>query len=164
MTRSSFRLPDLPIDDIAIPYLYQNRTYQKLPYYQLLHYPIGGLMTTVDDLSHFLIAQMNHGVYNGTRILQNETVTLMHTIQPPGNIYYNFHYGLGWMIVKAPIEKNVYIGHSGDIPGLHSRMYMDQSENIGIICFFNSDRSTQLKKFVSIMIQYLLLEKGERFL
>jgi CubicO group peptidase (beta-lactamase class C family) len=164
MTRSSFRLPDLPIDDVAIPYLYQNRTYQKLPYYQLLHYPIGGLMTTVDDLSHFLIAQMNHGVYNGTRILQNETVTLMHTIQPPGNIYYNFHYGLGWMIVKAPIEKNVYIGHSGDIPGLHSRMYMDQSENIGIICFFNSDRSTQLKKFVSIMIQYLLFEKGERFL
>ncbi|HUS98981.1 MAG TPA: serine hydrolase domain-containing protein [Candidatus Thermoplasmatota archaeon] len=164
MTHTSFRLPDLPVDDVAIPYLYQNRTYEKLPYYQLLHYPIGGLMTTVGDLSHFLIAHMNHGVYNGTRILQNETVALMHTIQPPGNIYYNFHYGLGWMIVKRPVEKNAYIGHSGDIPGLHTRMYMDQSENSGIICFFNSDRSTYRTKFVSILIQHILFEKGQHLL
>ncbi|MCX6663010.1 MAG: serine hydrolase [Euryarchaeota archaeon] len=161
MTHTSFRLPDLPIDDVAIPYLYQNRTYEKLPYYQLLHYPIGGLMTTVDDLSHFLSAHMNHGDYNGTRILQEETVELMHTIQPPGNIYYNFHYGLGWMIIKPLIGKKIYIGHSGDIPGLHTRMYMDQSENTGIICFFNSDRSTYMKKFVSIMIQNLLFAKAE---
>ncbi|VVB62331.1 D-aminopeptidase [uncultured archaeon] len=72
MIHTSFRLPDLPIDDVAVPYLYENKTYVKLHYYQLLHYPIGGLMTTVDDLSHFLIAHMNHGIYNGTRILQND--------------------------------------------------------------------------------------------
>jgi CubicO group peptidase (beta-lactamase class C family) len=161
MKQTSFRLPDLNIDDVAIPYLYQNRTYEKLPYYQLLHYPIGGLMTTVDDLSHFLIAHMNHGVYNGTRILQNETVTLMHTIQPPGNIYYNFHYGLGFMIEETLIGKNVYIGHSGDIPGVHTRMFMNQTHNTGIICFFNSDRSTYMKKFVSVMIQNILFAKAE---
>ncbi|DAC72432.1 MAG TPA: hypothetical protein DSN98_05180 [Thermoplasmata archaeon] len=161
MTRTGFRLPDLPIDDVAIPYLHQNRTYEKLPYYQVLHYPIGGLMTTVVDLSHFLIAQMNYGVYNGTRILKNETVTLMHTIQPPGNIYYNFHYGLGWMIVKTPLGKNVYGGHSGDIPGVHTRMFMDQSDNTGIICFFNSDRSSSMKKLVSLIIQSLLFSKAE---
>jgi CubicO group peptidase (beta-lactamase class C family) len=162
MTRTGFRLPDLPIDNVAFPYLYQNRTYEKLPHYQLLHYPIGGLMTTVGDLSCFLIAHMNHGVYNGTRILQNDTVTLMHTIQPPGNIYYNFHYGLGWMIVKNPLRRNDYIGHSGDIPGVHTRMFMDPSDNTGIICFFNSDRSTYVKKFVSLLIQNLLFAKAEQ--
>lgn len=161
MTQTSFRLPDLPIDDVAIPYVYQNRTYEKLPYYQLLHYPVGGLMTSVDDLSHFLIAHMNHGVYNGTRILQEETVELMHTIQPPGNTYYNFRYGLGWMIEETPIGNHVYMGHSGDIPGVHTRMFMDQSDNTGIICFFNSDRSTYMKKFVSIIIQHLLFAKAE---
>ena len=162
MTHTSFRLPDLPIENIAIPYIYQNMTYENLPYYQLLHYPIGGLMTTVDDLSHFLIAHMNNGIYNGTRILQNETVTLMHTIQPPGNKYLNFRYGLGWMIVETPIEKKVYIGHSGDIPGLHTRMYIDSSENTGIICLFNSDRSTFMKKFVSSLIQHLLFTKAKQ--
>jgi CubicO group peptidase (beta-lactamase class C family) len=162
MTRTGFCLPDLPIEDVAFPYLYQNRTYEKLPHYQLLHYPIGGLMTTVDDLSHFLIAHMNHGVYNGTRILQDETVSLMHTIQPPGNIYFNFHYGLGWMIVKNPLKKNVFSGHSGDIPGVHTRMFMNQSDNTGIICFFNSDRSTFVKKFVSFLIHNLLFSKAEQ--
>jgi len=150
MIHTSFCLPDLPINNVAIPYIYQNTTYEKLSYYQLLHYPIGGLMTTVDDLSHFLIAHMNYGINNGTRILQNETVTLMHTIQPPGNTYYNFHYGLGWMIVEAPIGKNVYIGHR------------DPSENTGIICFFNSDRSTSMKKCVSLLIQHLLFAKAKQ--
>jgi len=164
MTRTGFRLPDLSIDDVAYPYLFQNRTYEKLPHYQLLHYPIGGLMTTIDDLSNYLIAHMNHGIYNGTRILQNETVTLMHTIQPPGNIYENFRYGLGWMIVEKPLRKNIYIGHSGDIPGTHTRMYIDQQDNIGIICFFNSDRSTYVKKFVSLLIQNLLFSKGEHLI
>jgi CubicO group peptidase (beta-lactamase class C family) len=161
MTHTSFCLPDLPLDDVAVPYLYQNRTYEPLPYYQLLHYPIGGLMTTVEDLSHFLIAHMNKGVYNGTRILENETVTLMHTIQPPGNVYYNFHYGLGFMVLTPLFEDTQYIGHSGDIPGSHTRMYMDPSENTGIICFFNSDRSTMMKKFVSLVMQHLLFEKAD---
>jgi CubicO group peptidase (beta-lactamase class C family) len=164
MTCTSFRLPDLPIDDVAFPYLFHDGIYEKLPHYQLLHYPIGGLMTTVEDLSCFLIAHMNGGVYNGTRILQNDTVALMHTIQPPGNIYYNYRYGLGWMILEKPLRKKVYIGHSGDIPGTHTRMYIDLSDNTSIICFFNSDRSTYLKKFISLLIQNLLFIKAEQLL
>ncbi len=161
MTRTGFRLPDLPIEEVAFPYLYQNRTYEKLPHYQLLHYPIGGLMTTVDDVTCFLIAHMNHGVYNSTRILEKETVSLMHTVQPPGNIYKNFRYGLGWMIIEKPLRKTAYIGHSGDIPGAHTRMFINQADNTSIICFFNSDRSTSLEKFVSLLIQNLLFLKAE---
>jgi len=105
---------------------------------------------------------MNQGVYQGIRILQNDTVTLMHTIQPPGNTYYNFHYGLGWMIVNAPFEHTVYIGHSGDIPGVHTRMFFNPSDHTGIICFFNLDRSTFGEKVVSFLIQHLLFEKAQQ--
>jgi CubicO group peptidase (beta-lactamase class C family) len=104
---------------------------------------------------------MNQGVSNGTRILQNDTVTLMHTIQPPGNIYRNFHYGLGFMIIEKPLQHITYIGHSGDIPGAHTRMYINQAKNISIICFFNSDRSTTLEKFISLLIQNLLFIQAE---
>ena len=162
MTHTGFRLPDLPLEDVAYPDLFQNRTFVQLPHYQLLHYPIGGLMTTVEDLSVFLIAHMNHGVYNGTRILQNETVTIMHTIQPPGNIYKNFRYGLGWMIIEKPLRKTALIGHSGDIPGSHTRMFINQATNISIICFFNADRSTTLEKFISLLIQNLLFVKAKQ--
>ena len=66
------------------------------------------------------------------------------------------------MIVETPIGKNVYIGHSGDIPGLHTRMFINPSENTGIICFFNSDRSASMEKFVSLLIQYLLFTKAKQ--
>ncbi len=65
------------------------------------------------------------------------------------------------MIIETPIGKKAYIGHSGDIPGLHTRMYIDSSENTGIICFFNSDRSTSMEKFVSSLIQHLLFTKAK---
>jgi CubicO group peptidase (beta-lactamase class C family) len=162
MTHTSFRLSDLPLDDVAIPYIYNNRTYEPLPYYQLLHYPVAGLLTTPEDLSHFLIAHMNHGVYNHTRILTNATVDLMHTIQPPGNLDYNYRYGLGWMIEEKRLHTEVLIGHTGDIPGVHTRMFMDEKDHVGIICFFNSDRTTSLKMFISLLIQNLLFSKTKR--
>ncbi len=162
MTHSGFRLPELPIGNVAIPYVYQERTYKALPYYQLLHYPVAGLLTTADDLSHVLIAQMNHGVYNGTRILSNETIKLMQSVQPPGNIYYNYRYGLGWMIEEKPLRHSILIGHTGDIPGVHTRMFMDSDELTGIICLFNSDRSTYTKMLVSVLIQNLLFAKAHR--
>jgi CubicO group peptidase (beta-lactamase class C family) len=162
MTHTSFRLPDLPINNTAIPYLYKDGTYEPLPYYQLLHYPVAGLLTTAQDLSHFLIAQMNHGVYNGTRILSNETVELMHSVQPPGNRYYNYRYGLGWMIEEKQLGHRVLIGHTGDIPGVHTRMFMESDEHTGIICLFNSDRSTYQKMFISLLIQNLLFSKASR--
>jgi CubicO group peptidase (beta-lactamase class C family) len=161
MTHTSFRLSDLPLDDVAIPYLYSKRTYQSLPYYQLLHYPVAGLYTTPEDLSHFLIAHMNHGVFNTTRILSNTSVQLMHTVQPPGNLYYNYRYGLGWMIEEKKLHTEVLIGHTGDIPAVHTRMFLNEKDLIGIICFFNSDRSTHVKMFISLLIQNLLFFKAE---
>jgi CubicO group peptidase (beta-lactamase class C family) len=163
MTHTSFRLADIPLNDVAIPYTYRNRTYEKHPYYQLLHYPVAGLLTTTGDLSHFLIAQMNHGVYNTTRILTNDTVDLMHTIQPPGNPYYNYRYGLGWMIEEKRLPHAILVGHTGDIPGVHTRMFMNQKDHTGIICLFNADRSTYQEMFVSLLIQRLLFSKAQWF-
>lgn len=161
MTHTGFRLSDLPTEDVAIPYLYHNRSYDPLPYYQLLHYPVAGLLTTAEDLLHFLIAQMNHGVYQNIRILANDTVDLMQTIQPPGNRYYNYRYGLGWMIEEKPFQHTTIIGHTGDIPGVHTRMFMNPNEHTGVICLFNSDRSTPTKMLVSLLIQNLLFAKAD---
>jgi CubicO group peptidase (beta-lactamase class C family) len=160
MTHTSFRLADFNIDDVAISYIYQHGKYEKLPYYQLLHYPAGGLRTSLQDLSHFLIAYMNQGVYNDTRILKAETVEEMHKIQPPGNKYNHFYYGLAWMVEKR--IGSTFIGHSGYIPGVRTYMFMRQSDNTGVIYFFNSGRLTILCGFVNIVIQNLLFFKADR--
>jgi CubicO group peptidase (beta-lactamase class C family) len=100
-------------------------------YYRARFYPAGGLYTTVSDLSHFLIAHMNDGVYNGTRILKKETVALMHATQPGNQI----GYGLGWW--SANINDMYLTGHDGLIPGCNTWMYYNQTENIGVIFFAN---------------------------
>jgi CubicO group peptidase (beta-lactamase class C family) len=148
MHNTSFNLSTLNIDNVAIPYQYSLGNYYQInelpsqfggitppePYWRLRCYPAGGLYTTVNDLSHFLIAHMNDGIYQDTRILKKETVDLMHTIQPNNAI----QYGLAWM--NHPIGlKYTAMGHGGDIMGVDTWMLYVPSEDIGVIYFANGN-------------------------
>jgi len=100
MTNSSFRIRDIKRMQRAIPYLLRGNLHVRLPFYPVPDSAAGGLVTSVEDLSHFLIAHMNNGTYNDVRILENSSIELMHTD-------YNSHYdpdslvscryGFGWM-------------------------------------------------------------------
>ena len=78
MLDTSFEISDLDQNRLATPYLYYFRIYVPLPDYEMdgACAAAGGLRTTILDLSHFLIAQMNGGVYGGVRILKEETYHL----------------------------------------------------------------------------------------
>ena len=106
-------------------------------------YPVGGLYTTVTDLSHFFIAHMNGGVWNGVRILEENTVEEIHQIQPPGipdQVGDPTYYGLGWTIIENPMIFNVTLsGHGGGIYGVNTWMYSIPNENVGVIFFSNGD-------------------------
>jgi CubicO group peptidase (beta-lactamase class C family) len=152
MYNSSFNLSYLDLDNVAIPYHYYNDEYytiNNLPddlwrwwdtppskHYRYLHYPSGGFYSSVSDLSHFLIMHMNGGVYNGVRILREDTVEEMHKIQPPG-IYYM---GLAWFYTRGRFG-NFFAGHEGDHVGAHSSMKIHYPINeYGVIYFVNGDR------------------------
>ena len=105
MYNSSFRLRDHDIDSIAVPYEHKNGGYFRHPHYGAhLVYPAITLRTSTEEFSHFLIAHMNNGVWNGVRILEESTVELMHRAHFSPNDKYN--YGLGWTIKKKSIWKN----------------------------------------------------------
>ena len=89
----------------------------------------------VIDLSHFLIAHINDGIYNGVRILSKDSIDEMHKIQYYGNNRYNFDYGLGWQIWKR--GGKTYIGHTGGLYGVATKMVFRKSDNVGIIYFMN---------------------------
>ena len=42
-------------------------------------YPAGDIYLTASDMARYLAAQLNGGVYKGTRILSEESVRDMHT-------------------------------------------------------------------------------------
>ena len=156
MYNTSFNLSELDIDQVAIPYHYykSQHTYLHINelsiddnihpslYWRILNYPAGGLYSTVSDLSHFLIAHVNGGVYKGVRILNSETIEEMHRIQPPGNFNAMIaaHYGLAWLFKVHPLFFNITLmGHYGLNFGVASIMYHIPTEDIRVIFMTNAD-------------------------
>lgn len=176
MHNTSFNLSELNIDNVAIPYHYYKENHEYIhinelniddevhpsKYWKLLNYPAGGLYSTVSDLSHFLIAHANEGVWNNVRILNKETIDEMHTIQPPGN--YNpmiaAHYGLAWLFKIDPLIFNITLmGHYGLNIGVSGIMYCIPTENIRVIFLANSDALTGITMVVNL-IEISLFRKG----
>lgn len=150
MKNTSFDFSSLDRGNVARPYGYFCKLFFPLPKYELyLFDPAAGLWTTAEDLSHFLMMHLNGGVYNGKRILKEENVCLMHSIQCPdcydlllGNFLggeLTLRHGLGWMHINLLGHK--LEGHAGGAPGYNCHMYVlrddESSEDIGLVLMGN---------------------------
>jgi len=135
MYNTSFRLKDLNISNIAVPYDYNKGTYFAHPNYGMyVIHPACSLRTSVEDYSHFLIAHMNGGVWNNVSILNESTVEMMHIAHFSPEDKYN--YGYGWE-VKNPLFGKNYYGHSGGWPGVHNQVTVKPNKNMSVIIFSN---------------------------
>jgi CubicO group peptidase (beta-lactamase class C family) len=166
MYNTSFNLSTLNLDNVAIPYHYYQGEYYQInelsfiygeetppqPYWKIRCYPAGGLYTTINDLSHFLIAHMNDGIYQNIRILEKDTVALMHTINPDNEI----KYGLAWMERSFSLRHSA-TGHGGDLVGADTWMLYMPSENIGIIYFANGNAAFRPFSSISYYATSILL-------
>jgi CubicO group peptidase (beta-lactamase class C family) len=158
-----FNLADINLSEVAVPYQYFQGDYLKITelnwagnppgdiYYRMLHYPVGGLYISAMDLSHFLVAHMNDGEYNGTRIISKDTLDEMHHNQPPLS-----GYGLAWYY-SSTIYGWIFSGHEGDIPGYHNSMFMQHNnfEN-GVIFFITGDRYTAIGRNMALLVRNIL--------
>lgn len=137
MGRSTFLQPPPPplADDLAVGYQYQNGNLNPVPFLYLNIAPAAALSTTATDMAHFMSAHLLKGRYENSRILQEDTVGLMHeqhfTHHPklPGTAY-SFH---------ERKENNIRaIGHLGSLRGYSSSLTLLPDQNIGIFTATNS--------------------------
>ena len=172
MYNTSFNLSELDIDNVAIPYHYYDREYLQInelsyilgdytppeKYWRIRAYAAGGLYTSVFDLSHFYIAHMNGGVWNHVRILEEETVEEMHTIQPPGNLdpIGGCYHGLAWTTMDTPFGFSIS-GYNGGSLGVTTYMYFIPSEELGVIGFYNGDAIFDQTNLIPNLISNLLI-------
>jgi CubicO group peptidase (beta-lactamase class C family) len=119
MESTGYNYTDFELDRLAVPHVINATTGTLLPLPHYNPWPLGcgGLRSTVQDLSHFLIAHMNGGIYNGVRILREEMIELMH--EPISGS----HYGLGWLWNS---HDSATQGHSGIEIGFTGHMYFTQ--------------------------------------
>ncbi len=160
MNETSFRLTNVNISKVAVPYDFLQRYYNPFIHYNILDYPAGGLRTSVLDLSRFFIAHMNGGIYDNTRILTPESVEEMHTIQYQSDTY-NFQYGLGFQIWET--LTSTHIGHTGGLYGVATKMVFRKSDNIGIIMFTNKAVENLRDRFAFSLIELLLFLKANGY-
>jgi CubicO group peptidase (beta-lactamase class C family) len=152
MYNTSYRLSDIDIEQLAIPYDFNNGEYIEFEHYGYIDYPAGSVRTSISELSHFLIAHMNGGVYKNVLLLDEDTVNLMHTIH-----YSNSNYGLGWGIVNSS-DGDKFIGHEGGDFGVITSMYIRISDNVSVIIFVNVSPWTMNTRIWYLMRNILFLK------
>ena len=163
MNNTSYHVADYNKDHLATQYIYLFGKFIPLPYFEDRNYASGGLRSNLNDLSHYLSAFMNGGVYKGVRILKNETVDLMFTPQYSDSRFSGF--GLGWQIFGSHDENNETnrrIGHNGGMPGSLTYMFYHVADDVGLIILSNQHLFYRIKEMVNwFSIIELLSNKAE---
>lgn len=108
--------------------------------------PAGAISSTVEDMSHWLIMQLDNGNYNGQEVLPEEVIQKTRTpysIVGQGSHPFNTShfdlYSLGWAL--QDYEGREIVSHTGGINGFLTSVTMIPDENLGILVFTNTDQN-----------------------
>lgn len=137
MDHTSFFYDDVGIDNVAIPYQWENGSHVSLGHYSIALYPSALIKTNVIELSRFLIAYTGRGTIDGFQLLESSSVD---QLTP-----YDFNLdNLGWwngtywtFTFHAPFDEVWF--HGGYMPGIRARMNYYPSDATGIIILTNGE-------------------------
>jgi CubicO group peptidase (beta-lactamase class C family) len=114
--------------------------------------PAGSIITSLDDLSHWVIALMNEGQYKNKEVIPK---SIIDETMKPGIAFRNSEledkgykerlnstYGMARSI--EIYKGNVLTKHGGAMPGFHSQVIMLPYDDIGIITFSIGDQGASL--------------------
>jgi CubicO group peptidase (beta-lactamase class C family) len=170
MSSTSFTIADmLQHPDHGVPYREKRDSFDlyKIPYYEDTQgvAPAGAIISNIHDLSHWLIALMNDGKYNGRQVLPSDV--LRQTLQPAVGLPNTLGEAQGFWEILNPAygmarETASYRGHlitfhGGDLPGFHSQVSFMPNDHIGVIVLVISDHSAPLYNVVSYNVYERLL-------
>ena len=99
--------------------------------------PAGELISSAEDIGHYLIAQLNDGCYGSAQILSGAGITEMH--RPAAEINEMGmslgSYGMGW-ISEGTGESRI-VSHSGIVPDFGGFMALVPEQKKGLVLLFN---------------------------
>ncbi|WP_338815332.1 serine hydrolase domain-containing protein [Bernardetia sp. Wsw4-3y2] len=110
---------------------------QELPYYTILSYPDGGLITSSTDLSKFLIDLIKGYDGNGKLLNKDNYEEFFKSQLKKENFKGKENFNVGFFLDKE-LAYNA-IGHTGGDPGTNTLMYFDSEKKVGRIFIANTD-------------------------
>jgi CubicO group peptidase (beta-lactamase class C family) len=97
--------------------------------------PAGYLISTVEDMAHYLVAQLNDGLYADQTILSPQGIAGMHQPAVPQGDDESF-YGMGWKI--GPTAGVPTVWHDGSTFNYYANMTLIPAGQWGIVILQNS--------------------------
>ena len=121
---------------------------KKIPYGNIDNLaPAGSISSSINDMSHWVLAQLNNGKYNDKQVIP--TGAIAQTWSPNsilGNGGHPFNkahfslYGLGWFLEEYSGRK--IVAHTGGVNGFVTSVTLVPEEKLGIIVLTNTDANS----------------------
>jgi CubicO group peptidase (beta-lactamase class C family) len=109
--------------------------------------PAGSIGSSVNDMSHWVMMQLDNGKYNGRQIVPASAIAqtrLPHSILGNGRVLFNEGhfslYGLGWFLQEYCGRE--IVSHTGGVNGFVTSVTLIPEEKLGIIVFTNTDQNS----------------------
>lgn len=103
--------------------------------YDIPQVPSGFLISSAEDMAHFMIAQLNGGQFGGASILSPQGIAAMHAPGVPMGAD-GATYGLGWR--NETLGGLPVVLHTGDHPNAHTLVVLEPELRRGAVLLFNS--------------------------
>jgi len=101
--------------------------------------PSGQLISSAEDMAHYLIAHLNGGRYAEKQILSPEGIAELHrpAVETMVLGYEKGWYGMGWYVVEQDQSRALH--HSGLTPDFFAYMALLPEQKKGLVLLFNAD-------------------------
>lgn len=148
MTRSVTRVSDLTTrDNVATPHKNERGAILPIDWYAWdAMGAAGGIISSVHDMSRWLLAQLSGGELDGHRFFSAAAQRQMWSVHNPfalpggyldGVIATKFRgYGLGWSI--KDLDGRLVVSHGGGYDGMYSQVALVPEEDLGVVVLTNA--------------------------
>jgi CubicO group peptidase (beta-lactamase class C family) len=103
--------------------------------------PAGYLISSAEDMTHYLVSQLNSGRYNGASVLPPGGISELHrpAVQTPKE---GTSYGMGWFV--GPLNDIPVIHHQGETFNFHANVVLIPQSREGVVVLMNAENSLDL--------------------
>ncbi|HEY1295755.1 MAG TPA: serine hydrolase [Chloroflexota bacterium] len=121
--------------------------------------PSGGLISTSEDLAHYLIAQLNDGQYVGTSVLSAGGISQQHrgdVRTGEGDEYY----AMGW--VSGLVDGRPNVHHNGTLPTGYADLRLLPEDGWGIVVLSNANSQVALPRLDGLSLGMANMLAGQQ--
>lgn len=107
--------------------------------------PAGALWSTVEDLSRYVIVELNSGVLDGKQVISPEP--LLERRKPGAKMGDSSHYGLG--LYMQDYHSITFVGHNGNTLGFSALLIFLPDQGLGMVILNNGSDANAFLKVVA---------------